>query len=126
MKKLIAKRFEKNNETVTLILEEAIDEQLAAELKDGERMLVDSDQLAFIYILEGSTQFYYATIQQELWKDLAGIHRQEQRVDVKLTDKVTVELTALHHELSYLLENIAGNGNYGEELEKVVVSEFEL
>ncbi|KGA97318.1 hypothetical protein BALCAV_0210945 [Alkalihalobacillus alcalophilus ATCC 27647 = CGMCC 1.3604] len=126
MKKLIAKKFEKNDETMTLILEEVIDEQLALELKDGERMLVDSDQLAFIYILEDSTQFYYVTIPQELWKDLADIHRQEQRVDVKLTDQVTVELKALHHELSFLLENIAGNGNYGEELEKVVTSEFML
>jgi hypothetical protein len=39
---------------------------------------------------------------------------------------LTIELTDIHDELSYLLENIKGNANYGEEMEKKVVETFGL
>jgi len=88
-------------------------------------MLADSDELAFIYILEIEEEFIYVSIPSSLWEELKEAI--DQNVPMFLFDgPVMLELTGMIEELSYLIENIDGNANYGEEMEKAVRQAFLL
>lgn len=86
-------------------------------------MLVNSDEQAFVYILEKDDEFVYVSIPQSCWNEIKEV----------LTEQLTVwlqagmnelELIGFSEELAYLIENIAGNANYGEEMEKAVKETF--
>jgi len=88
-------------------------------------MLADSDELAFIYILEIEEEFIYVSIPSSLWGELKEAI--DQNVPMFLFDgPVMLELSGMIEELSYLIENIDGNANYGEEMEKAVRQAFLL
>lgn len=88
-------------------------------------MLADSDELAFIYILEIEEEFIYVSIPSSLWEELKEAI--DQNVPMFLFDgPVMLELSGMIEELSYLIENIDGNANYGEEMEKAVRQAFLL
>jgi hypothetical protein len=89
------------------------------------QMLVDSDQLAFIYIMDNNEDFIYTNLPAEVWPQLKTALDSGIPVDLNVNG-LTIELTDIHDELSYLLENIKGNANYGEEMEKKVVETFGL
>ncbi|KMK77305.1 hypothetical protein [Alkalihalobacillus pseudalcaliphilus] len=112
------------DEYIELRISEPVDKTVAEQLQDGERMLVDSDQLAFVYILEDAEQFYYLVFVEAIWQGLAKIYNEDKRVQVVFNDEKTIVLTAIHNELEFLLENIQGNGNYGERLEEAVLAHF--
>ncbi|MGM7719590.1 hypothetical protein [Metabacillus sp. Hm71] len=122
------KRIELTKATIDdnqLILEP---ESFPNELKDLQakgQMLVDSDQLAFIYILETADEFVYAGLPHTIWKELKEAKDSSQRVMLKINEN-EIELVDIHDELDYLLENIKGNANYGEEMENKVVELFSL
>lgn len=86
-------------------------------------MLVNSDEQAFVYIIEKDDEFVYVSIPQPCWKEIKEV----------LTEPLTVwlqagtyelELIGFSEELTYLIENIEGNANYGEEMEKAVKETF--
>lgn len=86
-------------------------------------MLVNSDERAFVYIIEKDDEFVYVSIPQPCWKEIKEV----------LTEPLTVwlqagtyelELIGFSEELTYLIENIEGNANYGEEMEKAVKETF--
>jgi hypothetical protein len=89
------------------------------------QMLVDSDQLAFIYIMDNNEDFIYTNLPAEVWPQLKTALDSGIPVDLNVNG-LTIELIDIHDELSYLLENIKGNANYGEEMEKKVVETFGL
>ncbi|MCM3595215.1 hypothetical protein M4D55_05370 [Metabacillus idriensis] len=89
------------------------------------QVLVDSDQLAFIYIMDHHEDFIYTNLPAAVWPQLKTALDSEVPVDLNVNG-LTIELTDLHEELSYLLENIKDNANYGEEMEKKVVETFGL
>lgn len=89
------------------------------------QMLVDSDQLAFIYIMDNNEDFIYTNLPAEVWPQLKTALDSGIPVDLNVNG-LTIELTDILDELSYLLENIKGNANYGEEMEKKVVETFGL
>ncbi|MFY0760058.1 hypothetical protein AB1K32_14410 [Metabacillus dongyingensis] len=89
------------------------------------QMLVDSDQLAFIYIMDNNEDFIYTNLPAEVWPQLKTALDSGIPVDLNVNG-LTIELTDIHDELSYLLENIKDNANYGEEMEKKVVEAFGL
>ncbi|MBO1511600.1 hypothetical protein [Metabacillus bambusae] len=89
------------------------------------QMLVDSDQLAFIYILETADEFVYAGLPHTIWTELREAKDKDLKVILKIKEQ-NLELVDLFDELDYLLENIKGNANYGEEMEKKVVELFSL
>ncbi|MED4533633.1 hypothetical protein [Metabacillus fastidiosus] len=95
------------------------------ELQAKGQMLVDSDNLAFIYILETSEQYVYVGIPYTMWKQLDEAKIKELPVYVQVNNK-QLELVNVIDELSFLLDNIKDNGNYGEELERKVVELFSL
>ncbi|CAN2252922.1 hypothetical protein [Bacillus vallismortis] len=94
-----------------------------AERKPSGQMLVDSDNFAFVYILELADSFEYAIIKEHMWPELKQAHAQRIPVVLEAGDK-SIELAGLHKELEYLLENIKDNVNYGEEMEDKVKSVF--
>jgi hypothetical protein len=89
------------------------------------QMLVDSDKLAFIYILETADEFVYAGLPHTIWTELREAKDKGLKVILKIKEQ-SLELIDLFDELDYLLENIKGNANYGEEMEKKVVELFSL
>lgn len=91
--------------------------------KPAGRMLADSDNLAFIYIVESDGEYHYVSIPSTWWKDLKVAY--DDHLPVILESGGTeLTLEDIHNELSYLIENIEGNANYGEEMEREVVGAF--
>jgi hypothetical protein len=92
-------------------------------LKANGQMLVDSDQLSFIYILESADEFVYAGLPHTIWTKLKEAKDKDLPVILQINEN-EIELTDLVPELNYLLENIKGNANYGDEMENKVVEVF--
>ncbi|WP_100373488.1 hypothetical protein [Bacillus sp. FJAT-45037] len=124
MQKINVTEMKKEPQQYIVACSHALNQESVSQIKAGERMLVDSDGLAFIYILEDDTQFYYLTFGKDSWQDLREAYESEIPVYAELTTDHQIELTALGTELDFLLENIDGNSNYGEELEANVQEVF--
>lgn len=84
-----------------------------ADFKPLGQMLVDSDDVSFIYLLEKNEQYTYLVIKEELWISLKNSLAEGLPVFLK-NDSGHCELPSFVDELEYLIENIKGNGNYGE------------
>ncbi|MGG1573337.1 hypothetical protein [Fictibacillus sp. NRS-1165] len=109
-------------EQLTLSIEEG---QGFSEWKDGSRMLVDSDQLSFIYVMESEDDLVYIGLPEPVWGQLNEALVNELPVVLKKAEEDTFfELSSLHAELSYLLENIKDNSNYGDDMLKAVDRSF--
>ncbi|WP_066054877.1 hypothetical protein [Robertmurraya korlensis] len=85
------------------------------ELKATGQVLVDSTELAFVYIVEKNESFSYIALSLTTWPILKeGL---ENHSEYKLSNgEETIALPNLHEELLYLIDNIKGNSNYGEEM----------
>jgi hypothetical protein len=79
------------------------------------QMLVDSDQLSFVYILDKEDGYHYVTIPAVTWSVIQeGL---QAGLETYLTnDGGKLKLEGFHSEMKYLIENINGNSNYGEEM----------
>ncbi|PLS15452.1 hypothetical protein CVD28_22310 [Bacillus sp. M6-12] len=84
-------------------------------LQAKSQVLVDSDHLSFIYITEADEDYTYISLPEAIWPELKKALKENRRV-VAVSGGTELELTDLHREMSELIENIKGNGNYGEEL----------
>lgn len=92
-------------------------------LKPLGQMLVDSDGLSFVYLLEKNNEYTYMIIKEEIWPKLKWA--MEEKATVLLAnDKEQIELVNFLDELSYLVENIKGNSNYGEDMVTKVEAGF--
>ncbi|WP_020059805.1 hypothetical protein [Bacillus sp. 123MFChir2] len=90
--------------------------ELCAEgLKARSHVLVDSDNLSFLYILENETAFIYVSIPHTCWEEVKQAMKGDKTMFVRIQD-VEIELEQMKEELEYLIGNIEGNANYGEEL----------
>ncbi len=90
--------------------------ELCAEgLKARSHVLVDSDNLSFLYILENETAFIYVSIPHTCWEEVKQAMKSDKMMFVRIQD-VEIELEQMKEELEYLIGNIEGNANYGEEL----------
>ncbi|WP_075981422.1 UPF0738 family protein [Bacillus massilinigeriensis] len=92
-------------------------------IKATGQMLVDSNAFSFIYIMEIDQSYTYLVFPEHIWTDLRKMLEIEIPVFIKL-DEWKVELSNIHNELQYLIENIKGNRNYGEEMVQKVESTF--
>jgi hypothetical protein len=87
-----------------------------------EQMLVDSAQFAFVYILEMDEEYTYLVIHEDIWPIL----KKAQGKSVVLMNEIdTILLPMFSDELTYLIENIKGNNNYGEEMVGKVEKTFQ-
>ncbi|WP_445486706.1 UPF0738 family protein [Niallia sp. 03133] len=109
----------KNNELILGVEEStSIDEYNAS-----GQMLVDSDALSFIYLLEEKDRYVYLVIGNKWWNEIK--EGKKLALPVFLTNGTQkVLLEQFFEELNYLVENIEGNSNYGEEMEKAVGTVF--
>ncbi|AMX83244.1 hypothetical protein GS3922_05865 [Geobacillus subterraneus] len=94
-----------------------------ANVTPKRHMLVDSDGLAFVYILETADRFLYVIIPRQWWPELKAAFAKEETIWLE-SGGTAVELEQFGEELAYLLENIRGNANYGETLERSVQEVF--
>ncbi|WP_071459163.1 UPF0738 family protein [Bacillus massilinigeriensis] len=79
------------------------------------KMLVDSDNLAFIYIAEQGEAYTYFAIPEKVWPELKSAL--DDKFEVVASDgKDTLLFTGIKEEMEYLTENIKGNSNYGEDM----------
>ncbi|CUA79388.1 hypothetical protein [Anoxybacillus suryakundensis] len=92
-------------------------------LKPKRHMLVDSDECAFVYILEASDAFVYVVMSKDVWGAMKEALRTNEPMFLVGSD-ATIELEGIHEEVTYLIENIKGNANYGEEMEQAVTAFF--
>ncbi|CAM4091992.1 hypothetical protein BAMA_17450 [Bacillus manliponensis] len=93
------------------------------ELSTRDHVLVDSDNLAFLYILENETSFIYVSIPHTCWEEMHEAMKNDMTMFVRVNE-VELELSAMKEEVEYLVENIEGNANYGEELVNEVEKVF--
>lgn len=82
-------------------------------IKPAGQMLVDSDELAFVYLLEKNNDYTYVLIKEETWTELVKAVMSKSRVYLD-NGVEKMELVDFIDELNYLIENIKGNSNYGE------------
>ncbi|MDQ0268718.1 hypothetical protein [Cytobacillus purgationiresistens] len=94
-----------------------------SELVPKEQMLVDSDNLSFIYITEKDNDYTYIMLSDFIWRELNVALQNEGEIYLSQQDKL-LPLPQFHEELSYLIENIKGNSNYGDEMVNRVESIF--
>ncbi|MGF2615371.1 hypothetical protein FZC84_18455 [Rossellomorea vietnamensis] len=92
-------------------------------LKPAGQVIVDSDNYSFVYLAESDEDYVLLHIQEGCWTALKEGFKQNIPVVANLGE-TTFELEGLHHELDYLIENIEGNSNYGDEMVKKVESVF--
>lgn len=79
------------------------------------KMLVDSNQMSFIYLIENEAGYQYVSIPEQTW----GLVRQALSMcaDVFLVcNQTKLKLSEFQSEMDYLIANITGNSNYGEEM----------
>lgn len=95
-------------------------EQSIEGFTDAGQMIVDSDNYAFVHLLDDGSAFSYLIFVQETWSMLHE-HR-----DKKVIINDTLELPSFKNELEYLLDNIVGNSNYGKSFVEAVEQTFEL
>ncbi len=87
------------------------------------QILVDSDSFAFIYIAEKEDEYVYIVLHKDSWQSM----KEGLAANLKLyisNGQDNLELIDWKEEMEYLIDNIEGNGNYGEEMEQAVTSVF--
>ncbi|MBF7017493.1 UPF0738 family protein [Staphylococcus durrellii] len=89
-------------------------------LEEAGQMLVDSDNFAFAYILDDGQSYSYLIFVKETW---SMIHENKNKKVIVNDD---LELKEFDNELTYILDNIEGNSNYGKEFVSKVEEIFEL
>lgn len=102
-----------------LIVKTASHIKLAHVIRATGQMLVDSEELAFLYILDCEDGYNYVVFNRETWPALKENMDQKLPVFV-LVDDEEIELTDFHSELTFLISNIKDNPNYGEKMNEEV------
>ncbi len=87
------------------------------------QMLVDSDGMAFVYLLEDNTGYQYLKFGQEVWPLLVSALKAEDDPTIQFGSQRIV-LHNFKEELKSLVYNIEGNDNYGEDFSQAVELTF--
>jgi hypothetical protein len=120
--KLVIHRVSVNNQKE---IQMEVGQQISLnQYKASGQMLVDSDGLSFVYLLEKEEDYTYIVIPNTVWKELK-IALTEQLPVYLSNQSERLLLNQFHEELSYLIENIKGNSNYGEKMVNEVEAIFE-
>jgi Family of unknown function (UPF0738) len=96
---------------------------LIKEIRPAGQIIADSEKFAFVYLAENEEEFVYLYLDESLWGQLKKAMEEKSRVFVK-SSEISFELDDFHEELDYLISNIEGNGNYGDEMVKKVETAF--
>ncbi|WP_338449028.1 hypothetical protein R4Z09_22865 [Niallia oryzisoli] len=91
--------------------------------KPSGQMLVDSEGLSFIYLLEHDDAYTYISVPDTVWNSLKDAIPESLSV-VVTNGRERLLLPQFQEELEYLIENIKGNSNYGEKMMSKVEAVF--
>lgn len=120
--KLVIHRVSVNNQKE---IQMEVDQQISLnQYRASGQMLVDSDGLSFVYLLEKEEDYTYIVIPNTVWKELKTALTEQLPVYLSKQSERLL-LNQFHEELSYLIENIKGNSNYGEKMVNEVEAIFE-
>ncbi|HAQ06588.1 MAG TPA: hypothetical protein DCR24_03315 [Bacillus bacterium] len=108
---IITNAFIENNELM-LTAESEIE---IADLTATGQMLVDSDHFSFIYIVENEGSYQYISIPELVWNVIQEGLAAGLNANLAANGKM-LSLKGFHEEMKYLIANISGNSNYGEEM----------
>ncbi|WP_078548051.1 UPF0738 family protein [Litchfieldia alkalitelluris] len=92
-------------------------------MKVTGQMLVDSDNLSFIYIVETNDEYVYLSFPTSVWGSLRKLI-EDKLIPVLRQNGQEIVLEGIAEELTYLVQNIEGNANYGEEMVSMVEETF--
>lgn len=99
------------------------DNDLNLQLKPAARLIADSDEFAFIYLLDAGDDYHYLRFPPAIWTQLVHILQTKKNPMLQVGTEV-VELTNFYDELEMLVYNIEGNYNYGSEFVQAVETHF--
>ncbi|MEQ6354375.1 hypothetical protein ABNX05_07065 [Lysinibacillus sp. M3] len=100
------------------------DNEVNLQLKPAAQLIADSDDFAFIYLLDAGEDYHYLRFPPSSWDQLVHILQKEKNPKLQLGEEV-LELTNFYDELEMLVYNIEGNYNYGAEFVQAVEQHFE-
>ena len=106
-------QFETKNEAVYV--------ELKQPLTEGEpsgTMITDSDSLSFVYLIDIGKTYAYVHFKEDVWDAFNPILEQNMPMILRMNDRDVV-LPNVREELTMLLDNMYGNGNYGELTDRV-------
>lgn len=103
----------------------SVDEKASTiQITPAGQVIVDSDNHAFIYIVEEDGVFSYLSFDEKMWPALLEMIQRGEDPYVSLGEKA-IELHHFYEELEALIYNIEGNGNYGESFVEAVETVFQ-
>ncbi|GLC87734.1 UPF0738 family protein [Lysinibacillus piscis] len=100
------------------------DSEEKLQLKPADRLIADSDDFAFIYLMDAGDMYHYLRFPEPSWSQLLYVLQQKQNPLLKLGEEV-IELTNFYDELEMLVYNIEGNSNYGAQFVQAVEQHFQ-
>jgi len=100
------------------------DNEVNLQLKPAAQLIADSDDFAFIYLLDAGEDYHYLRFPPSSWDQLVHILQKGKNPKLQLGEEV-LELTNFYDELEMLVYNIEGNYNYGAEFVQAVEQHFE-
>ena len=103
----------------------SVDEKVSTiQITPAGQVIVDSDNHAFIYIVEEDGAFSYLSFGEKIWPALVEMLQHREDPSIALGER-TIELHHFYEELEALIYNIEGNGNYGESFVEAVETAFQ-
>ena len=99
------------------------EKQNRIQIQPAGQMLADSDNVAFIYVVEEEASYSYLKIPQDYWSYLVPLLNTQTNPILLINDQ-EIELINFTDELTMLLLNIEGNDNYGNFFVETVEREF--
>lgn len=87
------------------------------------QILVDSDKISFIYLMEDQEDYTYIVLPEQIWVLIKNAFEKKLPVWIKENDR-EIELINFHEEWEFVINNIKGNSNYGQEMVTKVESIF--
>lgn len=88
-----------------------------------ERMITDSTEKSFVYLIDGESQFNQIHFTQDTWSHLQKVLEIQQDPYIEMGTR-TIQLRGFVEELLMLIENIEGNDNYGTQFVEAVENTF--
>ena len=99
------------------------DNELNIQFKPAAQMIADSDDFAFVYLLDAGKEYQYLRFPPTMWAELKHILQTKQNPMLHVGTEV-LELTNFYEELEMLVYNIEANYNYGSDFVQAVEDHF--
>lgn len=114
-------QVERDTNELYFVLE---NDEKRAQLSPSNKMLTDSDAMAFVYLFEEDDQYVAIHFPQAVWPMMLEAFQYNEDPMLKWGNDI-IRLQGFKEELTMLLYNIEGNHNYGEAFSTAVEQAFQ-